>query len=138
MTRRAGIGILVVAGTLGLAACGGSRALPLPGDTWGGRGASMTVQTDSSTLQFDCAHGRITAPWTLDSNGGFDLPGVYVKELGGPTPIGQPPPPEEPARYTGRIVADHMSLTIHITSTSQTVGPFDLVRGSAGILLRCL
>src|ERR1044071_4820617 len=44
---------------------------------WGGAHLRMSVTGDGAALEFDCASGRIGAPFETDSEGRFDLPGTY-------------------------------------------------------------
>src|SRR5437764_579461 len=68
--------------------------------TWGGKHVSLTIDAGGATLEFDCAHGSLSAPLSLDANGHFDIAGTYVAEGG---VMSQEPPPDRPARYSGTI-----------------------------------
>ena len=50
---------------------------------WGGEHVRLTVHDDGGTIEFDCAHGTLDKPLTLDARGRFEVPGSLVAE-GGP------------------------------------------------------
>ena len=102
---------------------------------WGGQHVRMNVRADGAGIEYDCAHGTIdgTFEWC---EGRFDVKGTHVRESPGPIRVGQSPR-SRPARYTGRVGGDEMSLTLTLTDTSQEVGTYTLTRGSEGSLRKC-
>ena len=58
---------------------------------WGGEHVSLTITDAGSSLEFDCASGTISGPFTVDAQGRFNLRGTYTPGTGGPEPITPPP-----------------------------------------------
>jgi len=104
--------------------------------TWGGAHVTMTVD-DSTHLEFDCAHGDISAPIVLDGGGRFGASGTFVREHGGPIQI-DAIPDRHPATYAGSVMADRMTLIVRLTDSAEVIGPFTLSRGAAGRVVKCL
>jgi len=122
-----------------LAACGDSRIGPpeiITGD-WGGDHAGLIATPDSGTLEYDCAAGRITEPLRPRRDGSFTAVGTHTPGHGGPIRIDEVLP-KRPARYTGRVDGDHLSLTVVMTDSAVTVGTFDLYRGRSPHVFKCL
>jgi hypothetical protein len=120
--------------------CGKSPVDPsrsVPTGSWGGTSIALNVTAEGAAVQFDCAHGTITgSPMTIDASGKFDVTGTYVREHGGPTRLDETPD-SHPARYSGTTDGRTMSLTITLTDSQQTLGPFDLGFGRAPRLFKC-
>lgn len=139
--RRARARTLVAAATLAasaaLAACGdGITDLPaiLIG-RWGGDGLSLLATSDSAVARFDCATGALRTPVLLSSRGTFSADGGYVQEVG-PAALGNP------ARYSGRVEGDRLTLRVVVTDTlfdngTVTLGPFEATRGRAPVVAFC-
>ena len=103
---------------------------------WGGNGIAVTVTAGGATIEFDCAHGTISQPLTLDASGHFSTNGIYVQEHGGPIAPG--PQDSHAALYRGTVQGGAMSLTVSLTDTAQTVGTFTAVLGAAPRVVKCL
>jgi hypothetical protein len=103
--------------------------------TWGGRGIVLEVTDTGATVEYDCAHGTIER-LEVASDGGFEARGTHTLESIGPTRAGAEPP-TRPARYTGRISGDTMTLTVTLTDTMQEVGTFSLGRGRRTRIVKC-
>ena len=118
-------------------ACGGSMfapGTPVTTGDWGGSHVAMTVTGTGATVQFDCAHGTIPQPLTVDGNGHFDAMGTYTQE-GGPTP-GSPVTVD--ARFSGTLhTTSQLDLSVTLTASSQTLNGFSLQRGTTPTLVRC-
>ena len=134
--------LITMFGVLGVAAaslqCTG--ASPGPGDgpivgAWGGRHVALTLTESGGAIEYDCAHGGLAAPIRPATDGRFDVPGVHVREHGGPVRDDEPVD-SVPARYIGRIIGN--SMTLRALVGSDTLGPFELKRGAAPLLLKCL
>ena len=105
-------------------------------ETWGGEHVRIEFNDGEAKVEFDCAHGTITDPLKPDSEGRFALNGSYVRE--GPGPIRLKfPRVSQPARYSGTIKGDEMSLSVTLNNTSQEIGTFTLTRGSEGLIRKC-
>jgi hypothetical protein len=113
------------------------RPNSLPAGTWGGEHISLNATAAGARLEFDCANGQINQPITLDGNGAFDVAGVYVQEHGGPVRIDEQPN-GQPARYSGRVEGQTMTLTITLTGKQQTVGTYTLGHGQNPRIFKCL
>ena len=102
---------------------------------WGGMGVELDLRAGFSRIEFDCAHGTISDRFTVDKQGQFDLSGTYL--LDGPGPI-TTPPPGHPAHYVGDVQGATMHLTVILTDTGATIGPFLLTRDDQGFIVKCL
>jgi hypothetical protein len=101
---------------------------------WGGEHIILDVSDKGAELEFDCAHGQVTQPITVDRHGNFDIAGTFTPEHGGPVRRDENTPPA-PARYSGHVDGSAMSLTV--TLGKETVGVFTLSRGSRPNLTKC-
>ncbi len=87
-------------------------------------------------MEFDSAHGTIADPLKTDSECRFALNGTYVREGPGPIRLNVPRV-SQPARYSGTIKGDEMSLSVSLSNTSQEMGTFTPTRGSQGVIRKC-
>ena len=104
---------------------------------WGGDHIALEVTAKGAQVDFDCAHGSIDEPLTLDGDGRFDAKGLYVAEGPGPQREDQNRQ-GRPARYTGRVQSSTMTVTISLIESGETVGPFTLTRGRTPKITKCL
>ena len=107
----------------------------LPAGLWGGDQAELTVTADGATDRLFCAHGAVDQPILYDLSGRFDVGGWQVRE-GGPDPIDDTPF-RKPARYTGWTDGQTIMLWVAVEGSSQSLGPFKLVRGQTSSLGPC-
>ena len=105
----------------------------LPPGVWGGMHVSLEATDKDARLEFDCAHGVISGPISLDQNGNFDVAGSYVREAGGPVREGQEHVSN--ARYSGTVRNGAMTLKVRVNSEVQ--GDFSLARGKSGKISKC-
>jgi len=120
-------------------ACGTSRTAPpsvVIGD-WGGDHAGLVATPDSGTLEYDCAAGRITEPLRPGSDGRFVATGTHTPGHGGPVRIDEIVP-RRPARYTGSVDGDLLTLNVVMTDSNVVVGTFVLTRGRTPHVFKCL
>ncbi len=103
---------------------------------WGGQHVRLHVRADGASVEYDCARGTIDGTPELDAEGRFDWKGTHLREGPGPIRVGKSPR-ARPARYTGQVKGDEMSLTLTLTDTSQEVGTYKLTRGSEGFIRKC-
>jgi hypothetical protein len=122
-----------------LPACGSAARASrfVPQGTWGGDHVALVLDATHGTLEFDCAHGSVEAPMPLDSDGMFQVMGIFVREHGGPIREGETPD-QHPARYVGTIDGKRMTLTVALSDESQQLGPFELELGGSPHVLKCL
>lgn len=104
--------------------------------TWGAQGISMEVTESGAEIGYDCAHGSITEKIVLDGQGHFTARGRHVREHGGPIREGEEQN-GQPATYRGSVSGDHMTLTVTLSDSNETVGTFTLTHGTNGRLRRC-
>lgn len=103
---------------------------------WGGAHLRMNVNGGGATLEFDCARGAITAPFETDSEGRFDLPGTYTREGPGPIRIGREPS-ARPARYSGRVEGERLTLNVKLEGSDKSLGVYTLAHGDQGHVVKC-
>jgi hypothetical protein len=104
---------------------------------WGGSHVSMQVTSAGARLEYDCAEGAIEEPLRPNADGRFTATGSHTPGRGGPIRIGEVLPSFR-ARYDGQVEGERMSLLVTLTETGVELGSFQLQRGNAGVLLRCL
>lgn len=107
----------------------------IPRGEWGGTHINMNVGEQVAKLEFDCAHGEIPGPLSVDSEGNFKLPGTFTPERGGPVRADETPR-GRPAMYSGTIKGKTMTLTMKIEGSDETE-TFNLEKGKAGELFKC-
>ena len=104
--------------------------------TWGALHIVMEVSAESASIEYDCAHGTINGPLALDRRGRFSWAGTHTTEHGGPIRRDEKPN-HRPARYTGSINGKTMTLTVTLTDTNETLGPYTLTHGNSGRVFKC-
>ena len=104
--------------------------------TWGGEHVRLTEREGGASLEFDCAGGEITRPLRPDAEGRFDLPGTFTRKSPGARRVGLTPA-ARPARYSGRVEGQTMTLTVTLAETDQPPETYTLTRGGAGRLGKC-
>ena len=125
------LGMLAAACAAGL---GVEPGVPLTG-AWGGRSIALSLSESGGTVEYDCAHGVISAPLSPDDDGALRAPGVHIREHGGPVQDGEPVD-SVPALYLGSVRAG--TLTLRVVVGVDTLGPFVAARGAAPQLFKCL
>jgi hypothetical protein len=130
--------------------CPASNVKALPEGDWGGTHIRLSVTGNGAAIEYDCGHGTVDQKIELDEEGRFDVQGTHEDETGGPvrdiTAIDERGNSQtnaartrgKPARYTGRVTAEGMTLTVKLTDTSRTIGEFSLRRGVTPRLHKCL
>jgi len=130
-------GLAICALLIVVSACGtttGPDAVTVNG-TWGGEHALLEIKDTSASIEFDCAHGTLQVPLTLN-RGAFDVSGEYVQEHGGPIRSDETVD-RQPARYTGSVNGSTMSLHVRLTATGEDRGTYTLTRGLTGRVFKC-
>lgn len=108
----------------------------VPTGEWGGEHVALSVTSTSVKVEFDCAHGTIEGPITLDANGRFEVKGTFVPERGGPEREGQ----QEtglPAKFSGTLKDGTLTVTVELTETKYSVGVYTMTRGGTARLFKC-
>jgi hypothetical protein len=108
----------------------------VPAGRWGGQHVLMTITDAGAQLEFDCAHGRIDEPLTLDRSGRFAVRGTYAPEQ--PGPRREDEDRGRTVRYTGKVEGSSMVLTIDGGEGSSDLGTFTLERGKQPTIRKCL
>ena len=108
---------------------------PLTG-AWGAEHVGLDLQPDGGILDYDCAAGRIDGPLVVLGDSSFTASGNHTPGTGGPERVDLPRQ-SFPATYRGTVRGDRMTLSVRVAN-GQLLGPFDLRRGVAPRLLRCL
>ena len=103
---------------------------------WGGDHISLHVTESGATVEYDCAHGTIDQPLTLDSQGRFEVKGTHTRERGGPVRRDDKPD-SHPARYTGRVEGQTMTLTVALTDMQDAGDTYTLTQGEGGRIFKC-
>ena len=104
--------------------------------TWGGEHVGLWVENNRSRLEYDCARGTIEQALTIDSKGRFKAKGTHIFEGGGPT-TADDEPDRHPALYAGHVAGQKMTITITLTDTNKTLGPYTLTYGKSPSLTKC-
>lgn len=107
----------------------------IPRGEWGGTHISMNVGEQSATIEFDCAHGEISGPLTIDGEGKFELRGTFTRERGGPVRADETGK-KEPAIYSGKITGNKMTLTMKLSDSNESE-TFTLEKGKEAELFKC-
>jgi len=131
--------LIVVFALSGVLLQAGTQAAPdasaIATGAWGGEHIVLKVSEKGAEVEFDCAHGQVTQPITLDKHGDFDVAGAFTPEHGGPVRRDENPTSAS-ARYSGHVDGDTMSLTVSLGK--EKVGTYTLIRGSRPRLTKCL
>ena len=106
----------------------------LPAGVWGGMHVTLEVTDRDASLQFDCAHGVISGPISLDKDGNFDVPGTYAREGPGPTREGREQASH--AHYSGTVRDGSMILKLRLDN-SDVKEDFSLALGKSGKIWKC-
>ena len=137
MSAKNGAALAFLAGVACLAAAAGGGSRRASSGSWGATGIHLEVTDSGGTLDYDCAHGTISEPLVLDSDGRFEVKGRHFREHGGP--VRENESNEGIAvRYVGRISGDTMTLTVRPEGGDEPIGNYTLVRGKTGRIRKCL
>ena len=116
------------------AACGGSSGLErVPEGAWGGEHVGLVVGAAGAAVELDCAHGEITVALVLEADGSFALPGYLVHDVG----PAHDPELRLPATYTGSSDGRSITLSITVSETGESRGPFTALLGAPPQVYKC-
>jgi hypothetical protein len=106
-----------------------------PHGMWGSNKASLTITDSNATLQIlsgNCygAYGQVDQPIV---GGSFDLPGTYTQLMGA-----YPGKIQYPARFSGTVAGNQLSLTVSVPALPTTFDPFVLTYGINSAWTPCL
>jgi hypothetical protein len=123
MTRLAVIAILAAS-----IACAGAISTPAGNlaiqGTWGGDNAGLIVNLNDVHVHIGCTLGDAVGPVTTDPNGHFEASGTYNVDA---YPVNRGI--EHPAKFSGDVVGNTMTLTVSLTDTAAVLGPVKLTYG---------
>ena len=103
---------------------------------WGGEHVHLDVNSNSAKIEFDCAHGTIEGPFTVETNGEFSWKGTFARERGGPV-TSNDENSGQPAVYSGSINQQTMMLTLRLANEKDPLDTFVLTRGKDGHIRKC-
>jgi hypothetical protein len=106
----------------------------IPAGAWGGDHIRVDVGSKSASVEYDCAHGVIEGPLSMDANGRFNLRGTHTPERGGPIRADEQPR-SQPAKYVGSISGNTMTLTLKLEGAEEET--FTLEKGKEANLFKC-
>jgi hypothetical protein len=92
--------------------------------TWGGENAGLIASDTTAHVHIGCTLGDARGPIRPDADGRFEAVGTYNVDA---YPIDRGI--IHPARFTGRIVGQTMTLTVILTDTARQLGPVTLIYG---------
>jgi hypothetical protein len=104
--------------------------------TWGGDHIALTVTESGAHIEFDCASGDIPEPIMIGDDGRMSVDGVYLREHGGPVRIDEVAE-RKPARYSGRLDGQTLTLEVMLTGSNEHVGSFTLTHGATPRVRKC-
>ncbi len=114
----------------------GTQAEGLAIGIWGGEHIALAITGTGASIDYDCAHGSITERIVPDRDGKFLVKGFHVKEHPGPVRQDEDTT-GQPATYTGVSNGESVTLTVRLTATDETLGPYTLTRGKTGRVRKC-
>jgi hypothetical protein len=130
-------GLAVFALLAQASACPANEPERVAPGSWGGQHMGMVVSDTGAILEYDCATGVITVPLLLNESGEFSWTGTHSPGHGGPVRVDEPPD-VRPARYSGRVSGNTMTLTLTLADNSLPPQEYTLVRGATAHVFRCL
>lgn len=104
---------------------------------WGGDQISVEVTEDGAKVEHACAHGTISEPLRVDSQGKFSAKGTHFRERGGPLRAGDEDK-GEPVIYSGTTDGKTATFTITNSATDEVIGTFSLTLGKRSRIHKCL
>ncbi len=118
--------ITVIFSMFAALACYNTSSAPITevAGTWGGDNAGLIVSNTDVHIHIGCTLGDAVGPIRPDANGQFEATGVYNVDA---YPIDRGI--THPARFTGTINGQTMTLTVTLTDTARVLGPVKLVFG---------
>jgi len=113
--------------------CSSPTGVTALGD-WGGEQASLSLTVSGGNLSYLCGAGTIDSGWTLGNDGQFSATGSHHFG-GGPVPVGGSFP--HPARYSGLVEGEFLTVTVHVIDLDETLGPYKLIRHGPAVHELC-
>ena len=92
--------------------------------TWGGDNAGLIAEDTVAHIHIGCTLGNARGPIRLDSYGRFEATGTYNVDA---YPVDRGI--LHPARFTGEVDGQVLTLSVTLTDTGQQLGPVKLTKG---------
>jgi hypothetical protein len=92
--------------------------------TWGGDDAGLIASDTSAHVHIGCTLGDTSAPIRPDASGNFDVSGTYNVDA---YPVDRGI--VHPARFTGYVSGNDLTITVTLTDNGIQLGPARLVKG---------
>src|ERR1700694_5848760 len=107
-------------------ACSAATSTPITQvvGTWGGDNAGLIVSSTDVHIHIGCTLGDAVGPIHPDANGRFEATGTYNVNA---YPVDRGI--THPARFTGQIIEQTMTLTVSLTDTARVLRPVTLGYG---------
>ncbi len=106
----------------------------VPEGKWGGQHVRLEVSGSGAEFEFDCAHGRMTGPLTVQ-NGRFTTTGTFVREKG---PVRMEDSEQgQRVYFKGEVQGSRMTLIFSLTEDFSEAETFTLTRGAEARLFKC-
>ena len=108
------------------AACYSSPSDPITEikGTWGGDDAGLIASDTSAHVHIGCTLGDTSVPIRPDAAGRFDVAGTYNIDA---YPVDRGI--IHPARFTGSVSGNELTITVTLTDIGTQLGPVKLVKG---------
>jgi len=118
--------ITAIPSIFALLACSAATSTPITqvAGTWGGDNAGLIVSDTDVHVHIGCTLGDAVGPIHPDADGRFEATGTYNVDA---YPIDRGI--THPARFTGQIIEQTMTLTVSLTDTGRLLGPVTLTYG---------
>jgi hypothetical protein len=100
--------------------------------TWGGDEAGLIATDSTAHVHIGCSQGDAGGPIVVSGNR-FDVPARYNLFAYPVYREGD----ERPARFSGTVSGDVVTLTVTMVDTAVTLGPVRLVRGREPTMANC-
>src|SRR6202162_4782784 len=105
-------------------ACSATSPITQVVGTWGGDNAGLIVSNTDVHVHIGCTLGDAVGPINPDANGRFEAEGTYNVDA---YPVDRGI--IHPARFTGQIIGQTMTLTVSLTDAVRVIGPVTLIYG---------
>jgi hypothetical protein len=100
---------------------------------WGGQHVRLEVSENGAEFEFDCAHGRLSGPLTLQQ-GRFAATGNYVRERGR---VSLNPEAGQPVYFKGQVDGSRMTLRFSLAEDGSEEETFTLTYGAEAKVFKC-
>lgn len=114
-----------------------SKVRRVPAGVWGGEHIGIWVEQEGARIEYDCGSGTIDEPLLLDRRGRFAVKGTHYVAHGGPVRIGESLA-GQPARYTGSLAGQTLTISVRLMNLPATVGTFRLQYNQEPRVVKCL